>query len=225
MFALKNFTRYARQGVSHQSMGFSVCAKRFPDEPAEPVRKTEYLGPESKNFVEELSKQSCTLTTQFPIDLDKSVGNYIADADGNQYLDVFTNISQIPFGYNHPGLLEAAKTETMQKVIATRTGMGLNPPKEYLDIAEEAFMSVAPKGMNRFTTAMCGACSVEAAYKMCMINYAQRERGGPTVMPSQEELQSCMMNEAPGSPNRGILSFQCGFHGRLFGSLSTSRTK
>jgi 4-aminobutyrate aminotransferase/(S)-3-amino-2-methylpropionate transaminase len=34
-----------------------------------------------------------------------------------------------------------------------------------------------------------------------------------------------MLNEAPGSPNKGILSFQSGFHGRLFGSLSTSRTK
>lgn len=43
--------------------------------------------------------------------------------------------------------------------------------------------------------------------------------------PPQEYLDSCMLNEAPGTPNKGILSFQSGFHGRLFGSLSTSRTK
>ena len=34
-----------------------------------------------------------------------------------------------------------------------------------------------------------------------------------------------MMNLAPGSPNKGILSLKNGFHGRLFGSLSSSRTK
>lgn len=34
-----------------------------------------------------------------------------------------------------------------------------------------------------------------------------------------------MRNELPGSPNLGVLSFKSGFHGRMFGSLSTSRTK
>ena len=34
-----------------------------------------------------------------------------------------------------------------------------------------------------------------------------------------------MMNASPGSPNKGVLSFKCGFHGRLFGCLSSTRTK
>ena len=34
-----------------------------------------------------------------------------------------------------------------------------------------------------------------------------------------------MMNQAPGSPNKAVLSLKNGFHGRLFGSLSSSRTK
>jgi 4-aminobutyrate aminotransferase-like enzyme len=42
---------------------------------------------------------------------------------------------------------------------------------------------------------------------------------------SQEELHSCMNNEAPGSPDLAILSFTGAFHGRLFGSLSTTRSK
>jgi len=40
-----------------------------------------------------------------------------------------------------------------------------------------------------------------------------------------EELTSCMNNQPPGSPELAILSFRGAFHGRLFGSLSTTRSK
>lgn len=43
-------------------------------------------------------------------DYDKSLGNYLVDADGNQLLDVFCQISSIALGYNIPQLLELAKT-------------------------------------------------------------------------------------------------------------------
>ena len=42
-------------------------------------------------------------------------------------------------------------------------------------------MDVAPKGMTRCSGAMCGTCSVEAAFKHCFITYAQRKRGGMDV--------------------------------------------
>lgn len=116
-------------------MGFSVCAKRFPNEPEQPVIKTEWNGPKTQEFINDLTQKTCTLNYQFPLDYDLSIGNYIADADGNQYLDVFTNISQVPLGYNHPELIVAAKSDIMTKAVATRTGMGLNPPKEYQEIA------------------------------------------------------------------------------------------
>ena len=43
-------------------------------------------------------------------------------------------------------------------------------------------------------------------------------------MPSQEDLETTMDNLPPGSPNFSILPFKSGFHGRLLGALSATRT-
>lgn len=156
--------------------------------------------------------------------MQHSMGNYVVDADGNQMLDVFTSIACIGSGYNHPSLLEASRSDLMRQVLAVRTGIGINPPMEYEQILEQAFMDVAPRGMTRVCGAMCGTCSVEAAFKLALISYAQNKRGGMDVMPSEEDLTTTMLNMPPGSPNYSILSFKSGFHGRLLGALSATRT-
>lgn len=42
------------------------------------------------------------------------------------------------------------------------------------------------------------------------------------VPPTQLELDSCMCNSLPGCSNTGILGFRGGYHGRMFGSNSSS---
>ena len=156
--------------------------------------------------------------------MQESIGNYVADADGNKYLDVFTSISAIGMGYNHPHLLKATKQPLMKHYLATRTGLGVYPPMEYQEIVERAFMDIAPKGMTRVSGAMCGTCSVEGALKLAYISYAHKKRGGMDVMPTEEDLSSVMLNQAPGSSQNAVLSLKSGFHGRLLGALSATRT-
>jgi len=84
-------------------------------------------------------------------------------------------------------------------------------------------MQVAPKGLHQIFTAMCGSCANECAYKAVFMHYQHIKRGGAPFSP--EELSSCMSNQAPGSPSLAILSFKKGFHGRTFGTLSTTRSK
>lgn len=38
-------------------------------------------------------------------------------------------------------------------------------------------------------------------------------------------MNSCMKNASPGSPDLVAMSFKSAFHGRLFGSLSLTRSK
>ena len=207
-----------------QAAKFSACASVYPNEP-QPEVLTDFPTPKTQTFIREMSENTCTLQTHFPVNLAGSLGNVVCDADGNKMLDLFTSIGTNAVGYNHPEMLALADDELMKMTVATRTGIGINPVKEMYDINHDAFMSVAPPGMDRVTASMCGTCANEAAYKVAMINYAQRKRGGPIEPPSAEELASCMNNQAPGSPDYAIMSLKSSFHGRLFGAGSSSRSK
>ena len=196
-------------------------------EPAGPAMiLTSFPGPEQTRYTDELGQRTCNLAVKFPVDMSKSIGNYIADVDGNVYLDVFMNISSTCMGYNHPDVLAAARSDQMVSLVANRTASGVHPLSESAELLEQAFFAdgVAPAGFNRVATAVCGSTAVEAAFKHAFISYAQQKRGGMGVLPTEEEYASCMKNQGPGSPNYAILSFNKGFHGRMFGCLSTTRT-
>ena len=112
---------------------FSACARAFPNEPS-PSVLTDFPSPKTLEFKTGLADKTCTLATHFPVDLAKSVGNIVCDADGNKLLDVFTSIGTNAVGYNHPALLAAADSDLMQAAVATRTGIGINPMQEQHEI-------------------------------------------------------------------------------------------
>lgn len=197
----------------------------FADEPTGPEIRTAIPGPKSKVAIAELNKIYDTRALNMMVNYQQSYGNYIADLDGNVLLDVFAQIASIPVGYSNPSLLLAATSPDMASALINRPAMGNFPQHDWASILETGILKVAPKGMNQVFTAMAGSDANETAYKAAFMWKRQQERGGPAVEFTEEEMRTAMLNQAPGSPHMSIMSFKSAFHGRLLGSLSTTRSK
>jgi len=198
-------------------------SRPFPGEYDAPSMKTAIPGPKSKDLSKQMDKHQDTRTQHFFVDYKKSMGNYVVDADGNVMLDILCSIASHSIGYNAPALVEAARSEEWVTSLINRPATGVQPSTTWPGVIDKGIMSVAPQGLDQVFTAMCGSCANETAYKAVFMSHQRKIRGDSAYTP--EELASCMKNEAPGAPNLSIMSFKGGFHGRLFGSLSTTRSK
>ncbi|XP_056639753.1 4-aminobutyrate aminotransferase, mitochondrial-like [Diorhabda sublineata] len=193
-----------------------------PGEPEGPCVKTEIPGPRSKELIKQLEHFQMVGTIQYLVNYEKSIGNYIIDADDNILLDTYTNISTIPVGYNHPKLLDLFKDECNLKSMVNRPALGVYPGLDWPGRLENVLKGISPNLPN-IQTMMCGACSNENACKSAFIGYKMRERCGQDF--TEEEKKSCINNQPPGSPYLSILSFAGGFHGRSLGTLALTHSK
>lgn len=211
--------------------GYGTVSKRYmsvgplPDEPKGPTLVTKIPGPESLHLLQDLNDLQQAGSVQFFADYEKSVGNYIADVDGNVLLDVYMQISSMPLGYNHSAVLDALTNPVNQKIIANRPALGVFPGRGWPKKLKEVLLrrEVAPPGLSQVTTMMCGTCSNENAFKNIFMWYADKQRQGALF--TKEDIESCMINQPPGSPRYAILSFKGAFHGRTLGALSTTHSK
>lgn len=196
----------------------------FPNEPDAPYVRTAIPGPQAKKAIQNLDRVFDTRTVSLLANYNDSVGNYIADIDGNLLLDVYAQIASIPVGYNNPALQAVALSPEMASSLINRPALGNFPQHDWAEILETGLLRVAPKGLNQVFTATAGSDAVETAYKAAFMYRRRRERGEDVEF-TPEEMSSSMNNQSPGSPPLSILSFRSAFHGRLFGSLSTTRSK
>lgn len=130
----------------------------------------------------------------------------------------------MPLGYNHPKLLEVFTNNHNIRSLINRPALGVFPGADWPAKLRNVLMPVAPKGLPNITTMMCGSCSNENAFKNIFIWYRRTARG-ENVPFSEEEMNSCMVNAAPGAPKLSILSFHGAFHGRTLGALATTHSK
>lgn len=201
----------------------SISEKYFPQEPSAPqVKTSEFPGPKSSEGLKSLGQVFDSRPAYFVADYEKSVGNYIVDADDNVFLDVYAQIASIPLGYNNPALIEAAKSDKMIRAIIDRPALGNFPGKDLEEIIGD-LLKIAPKGQDKIWSGLSGADANELAFKAAFMWYQAKKRGDNTF--TTEENESVMKNEAPGSPELAILSFERAFHGRLFASASVTCSK
>ncbi|OBA20728.1 4-aminobutyrate aminotransferase [Metschnikowia bicuspidata var. bicuspidata NRRL YB-4993] len=223
MLRPRGFTALPRAWPSRAASS-SVAAAYYPSEPVAPSLVTASVpGPKSIELNQHLGAVFDNRASYFVTDYGRSVGNYISDADGNQLLDVYCQISSIALGYNNPALLATAASPQMASALVNRPALACFPPADYGRILQDGLLAAAPPGTNKVWTALSGSCANETAYKAAFMYQAARRRGSLDF--TDEELTSAMENQPPGAPDRAILSFDKGFHGRLFGSLSTTRSK
>lgn len=188
-----------------------------------PSMKTQVPGPRSKDLTKQLGEIQNVAAVNFFCNYEESRGNYLVDVDGNRMLDMYTQISSIPIGYNHPSLMKVMSNPHNLSAFINRPALGILPPESFPDKLSDSLLSVAPRGMTRVQTMACGSCSNENAYKAMFIWYRNKERGHGD--PSAEDMSSCMINQTPGCPELSILSFMGGFHGRTLGCLATTHSK
>ncbi|GAA6013661.1 hypothetical protein JCM8202_000767 [Rhodotorula sphaerocarpa] len=202
--------------------------KVFPREPQQPTLKSESIpGPKSREHSAAIAQFQDPRAHVVVGDYTKSQGNYLIDVDGNEMLDVFAQIASIPIGYNNPELLALAKTDEFATAAMNRPALGSFPSEQWAETINKGLLSVAPKGTPHLFTQMCGSCANEGALKAAFMAYRARERGQAGQMQdfTPDEINSCMKNASPGSPDLVAMSFKSAFHGRLFGSLSLTRSK
>ncbi|KAG9259036.1 aminotransferase class-III [Emericellopsis atlantica] len=185
---------------------------------------TEVPGPKSRAAAKQLDAVFDSRAVHFVVDYDRSEGNYIVDVDGNRFLDVYSQIASIPVGYNNATLIEAAKSPEMISALVNRPALGNFPSATWAAILRDGLLRVAPQGLDKIFTAQSGSEANELAFKAAFMLRRRRERG-EGVEWSADEINSCLRNAKPGSPDLAVLSFKNSFHGRGFGSLSCTRSK
>ncbi|KAM0713625.1 hypothetical protein Q7P37_010587 [Cladosporium fusiforme] len=217
--------RAASAAAAQQTVADAIEQPYFPEEPTGPSLRTPIPGPEGKKAIAELDRVYETRSLNMMCNYQESFGNYVADLDGNVLLDVYAQIASIPVGYSNPTLLKSAMSPEMASALINRPAMGNFPSHDWAEILKTGLLRASPKGLDQVLTATAGSDANELAYKAAFMWKRQQQRGGYDVDFSEEDITSAMNNQAPGAPNMSIMSFRGGFHGRLFGSLSTTRSK
>ncbi|XP_063918173.1 4-aminobutyrate aminotransferase, mitochondrial-like [Zophobas morio] len=198
------------------------CSSLVPEEPEGPCVLTDVPGPCSRKLKKDLGKDQYTGEVTLFGNYQKSIGNYLVDADDNVLLDMFSQIATLPLGYNHPQLLKLFQDDKKLKTMINRPALGVFPGEDQPKRIHSLVSQIAPC-LPKINLMMCGACANEQVFKNVFIAYQRKKRGQEGF--TDEEKTTAVINQPPGAPNLCILSFCGGLHGRALGALASTHTK
>ena len=160
--------------------------------------KTRVPGPETQALIQQHDPQGGSGgAVSFFADYAASSGVYLVDADGNRMLDMFSQIASLPLGYNHPALLEAQADPLMATYSTSRCAIGLMPPRELPALLDDSLLKIAPHGMSRVQTMLCGSTANENAFKAAFFAFRGRERAAAGLGAAEfteADIESCMVS-------------------------------
>lgn len=166
----------AKRLFSSNNTNLSYKSIKIPDAPKETQKAVDYFvepfitgpkvvsavpGPKTKQLLAEMNEVTDVRyvlkmmhftpfgyrAAFFAADYVNSIGNYIADADGNLLLDTYSQISSIPLGYNYPAYSKDANY--VLATYANRPALGIAPNQEYgkvINLATKLKIVVAFEG-------------------------------------------------------------------------------
>uniref|UniRef100_A0A915IKH9 Uncharacterized protein n=1 Tax=Romanomermis culicivorax TaxID=13658 RepID=A0A915IKH9_ROMCU len=136
---MKRFASF-RNGFVHSAVQ-KRTTRDFSSEPAGPVVKTKIPGPKSSALKNDLNRIQNSAGVNYFVDMEKSIGNYVADADGNYLLDAYMMIASMPLGYNHPAFQELLKKPEMMvpdfKDVLHLTRISVNKTRDHGKFSRE----------------------------------------------------------------------------------------
>ena len=74
-------------------------------------------------------------------------------------------------GYNHPAIAASLREEGALLSLVNRPALSAFPPVDLAERISNSLLKVAPRGLNKVCTLMCGTCSNENAFKAAFIRY------------------------------------------------------
>nr|AAA70415.1 GABA transaminase [Rattus norvegicus] len=207
-------TRYISQAAAKVTFEFDYDG---------PLMKTEVPGPRSQELMKQLNTIQNAEAVHFFCNYEESRGNYLVDVDGNRMLDLYSQISSVPIGYNHPALAKLVQQPQNASTFINRPALGILLQRTLWTSSGSPCSRWLPKACVSSSRWPAGPAPMRMAFKTIFMWYRSKERGQRGF--SKEELETCMVNQSPGCPDYSILSFMGAFHGRTMGCLATTHSK
>lgn len=161
------------------------------------------------------------------VDDAASLGTSLVDVDGNVFLDMSASFALGALGYNHPALLQMARSEMFAHAAANPTSTPFLTTDTWFDFVEAVEERFAPPGLARMYCVDAGGEGVESALKAAFIVHGERRRAAtgrptnPLELPPEEQAR--IMDNA--GTDAVIVSFSGAFHGRGLGPMTATHSK
>lgn len=188
---------------------------------------TDLPGPRAKELIARGTFDMQSIYRAHIIDDAASEGPWLHDVDGNVFLDLFASFALGALGYNHPALVEIARSDAFVRASVNPTSTPFLTTPFWIEYVSEIERRFAPRGMKKMFCVDAGGEGVESAIKAAFIVHGERRReaGGrsknPLDLPDGE--QRAWLDNA--GTDAVVVSFSGAFHGRGLGPLSATHSK